>query len=65
MATTQSKPHVIIRGSQANITNTLTREDLLRLARDEYARQLCKFTANQLSRYTSKSHTSSTTKDSV
>ncbi|KAI7865397.1 hypothetical protein BDF14DRAFT_1824731 [Spinellus fusiger] len=44
----QKIPYVTIRGSQANLSKTLKREDILRLARDEYARQLREFTANQL-----------------
>ncbi|KAI8149329.1 hypothetical protein BJV82DRAFT_587590 [Fennellomyces sp. T-0311] len=31
-----------------NIRSSLTREDLLAMARNEYARQLCKFTEAQL-----------------
>lgn len=34
--------------SRNTITSTMTREDLMILAQNEYARQLCKFTEAQL-----------------
>lgn len=49
MASLQSKIPVEISNNSSNrITTTMTREDLLILAQNEYARQLCKFTEAQL-----------------
>ncbi|KAI9362388.1 hypothetical protein BD770DRAFT_382495 [Pilaira anomala] len=49
MASLQSKIPVEISNNNSNrITTTMTREDLMILAQNEYARQLCKFTEAQL-----------------
>lgn len=38
------------RNTTTTITTSMTREDLMMLAQNEYARQLCKFTEAQLKR---------------
>ncbi|KAG2195999.1 uncharacterized protein EV154DRAFT_517630 [Mucor mucedo] len=52
MAFVHSKPlsDLHSNSSRNTITSTMTREDLMALAQNEYARQLCKFTEAQLKR---------------
>ncbi|GAA5815628.1 hypothetical protein MFLAVUS_009140 [Mucor flavus] len=51
MESLQSKiPVEISNNNNTRITTSMTREDLMMLAQNEYARQLCKFTEAQLKR---------------
>lgn len=51
MASLQSKiPVEISNNHNTRITTSMPREDLMMLAQNEYARQLCKFTEAQLKR---------------
>ncbi|KAI8637553.1 hypothetical protein BD408DRAFT_424359 [Parasitella parasitica] len=48
MASLQSKAPVDLHQHRNTITSSMTREDVMLLAQNEYARQLCKFTKAQL-----------------
>lgn len=48
MASLHSKQPLDLNQHRNTITTSMTREDLMLLAQNEYARQLCKFTEAQL-----------------
>lgn len=50
MASLHSKIPVDLNQHRNTITSSMTRDDLMLLAQNEYARQLCKFTEAQLKR---------------
>ena len=63
MASLYSKPSTVSAAAATHhhraIRSSLTREDLLAMARNEYARQLCKFTEAQLKQHVPSCHTNS------
>ncbi|KAG1123730.1 hypothetical protein G6F42_010279 [Rhizopus arrhizus] len=48
MASLHSKQPLDLNQHRNTVTTSMTREDLMLLAQNEYARQLCKFTEAQL-----------------
>ncbi|KAI7853245.1 hypothetical protein BDC45DRAFT_570409 [Circinella umbellata] len=67
MASLYSKPSTVPSATTAHhqhtIRSSLTREDLLAMARNEYARQLCKFTEAQLKQRVPSCNTNSAYKE--
>ncbi|KAG2222671.1 hypothetical protein INT45_013485 [Circinella minor] len=67
MASLYSKPNTVPSTTtthhQHTIRSSLTREDLLAMARNEYARQLCKFTEAQLKQRVPSCNTNSAYKE--